>query len=47
MGQAQMQAQMQAQLSELRASLSEQLANIAKVLESHNAQGDPSRLTSS
>ena len=42
-----MQAQMQAQLSELRASLSEQLANIAKVLESHNAQGDPSRLTSS
>jgi gas vesicle protein len=42
-GQAQMQAQMQAQLSEQRASL----ANIAKMLESHNAQGDPSRLTSS
>ena len=44
------QAQMQAQFSDLRASLSEQrasLANIAKMLDSHNAQGDPSRLTSS
>ena len=44
------QMELKAQLSELRASLSEQralLANIAKMLESHNAQGDPSRLTSS